>query len=407
MRRQRVAAYLGLLALAAFAAGRLEAAGEPEETVPARPKPATYADPYKNPLYSTLVAFLSGAPDVEGEQGFQVKVEGLKEKLDVKAVLQKQPAPLVVVLVGGDGKSSWPLGRLFPYILAKYLHVNVMYFDATFRPTYMVKARSGVTGNFRGEAEEVGKLIDAFVKLPEVKPLVSEVGVLGYSMGATQALLLARLAEDGKLPFELKGALAFSPPVRLRATARILDGYYKMDRFKYTRVEMALAIMNHEPVKPGEAIPFEDDFMRAGIGTVIRDEFTEIVDRNDKTFRLRKIPFEEDLKPGQNREEIARSWGFEKFMDEMCFPYWQKKGAFKTLDEMWEAGDMTKVMAKLPAYARAVICEDDPFNEPQDLAALKQAANPKNLVLLPSGGHIGYFGSEWCFRQLESMFDQR
>lgn len=408
---RRLCAFGGMVSVGMFAlmAWTVRAAGETEapaaEAAPARG--GLYVDPYKNPLYATLNAFLMGAPDIAGEQKIKLEVEGFKGKLEVRALLQDKPAPLAVVLLGGDGKSAWPLGRLFPYWINEGLHWNVLYFDATFRPNMVKDLRTGVTGNFDHECENIAKIVAAFLKHKEVQGKVTDVGVVGYSLGATQAMVLARMAADGKLPFELKAALGFSPPVRLQHTARILDNFYKMDRFKFTRVEMGLAIMNHDPVEPGQAIPFEDDFMRAGIGTVIRDEFTEIVDQNDYLFRLKHIPFQEDLPAGQNRNEMARAWGFTRFMEEMCFPYWQKKGAFKTVDEMWAVGDMTRVMTKLPPYARAVVCKDDPFCEPGDVDALIAAVDAKHLVLPETGGHLGYFGSRWCFDQLATMFRSR
>jgi predicted alpha/beta-fold hydrolase len=363
-----------------------------------------YKDKYNDGLYSTIVTMLSiGAPEIKEQKKVKLEIEGWKKKFEVRAILQDKPAPLVVVLVGVDGKADTPMGRLLPYWLNHYLHYNVLSFDSTFRPNFEDCSRHGVSGCVPADAQAITQVIDAFLKSKEVQGKVTKIGIAGYSLGALQTVALAQMAVQKKLPFELSGAVAISPPVKLKSTALILDDMYNKDRWKYTMVDMGKVFMTHEPVEAGEKIPFEPDFMRAGIGFLIREEFTEIVDKNDSIFRLNQLP-DEQKDPTVNRIEHARAWGFQKFVEVMSFPYWKEKGAYKDVDSFWQASDLLKLMDGAPPYLRVIVAEDDPFNALEDVAELKAKGDPKRLVLIPHGGHMGFIGSAFTFGHLVQMF---
>ena len=362
-----------------------------------------YKDKYNDGLYSTITTMLTvGAPEIKQQKEMKLKIDGWKKSFEVRAILQDKPAPLVVVLVGVDGKADTPMGRLLPYWLDHYLHYNVLSFDSTFRPQFEDCSRHGVSGCIPADCKAVAQVIGAFLKHKDVQGKVTKVGVTGYSLGALHAVGLAQMASQKKLPFELSGAVAISPPVNLKSTALILDDMYTRDRWKYTMVDMGKVFLTHEPVEAGERIPFETGFMRAGIGYIIREEFTKIVDKNDEIFRLRLLP-DEEKDPMANRESHARAWGFQRFMEKMSFPYWQKNGGFKTVDEFWGASSLTKLLEGAPGYLRVIVAEDDPFNAPEDVAKLK-GAGQKNMTFLANGGHMGYIASAFTFGHLVHMF---
>ena len=375
---------------------------------PAPPVLKPYEDPYRDGLYSTIVTMIQlGGPEPKKQKEFKLQIPKAKAKVLVKAIIQDQPAPLVVVLVGVDGKAADPLGLYWPYVLDKYAKYNVLWFDSTFRPGYADTTRFGVTGNFPAEAEQASQLIAEFLKLPDVKGKITQIGVLGYSMGGTQAMLMGQMAADKKLPFELAGAVAFSPPVSLKRTAELLDEFYNKDRWKYTMADMAKTFMTHTPIAPGGKIPFEPDFMRAAIGFLVRDEFTQIVERNDSIFRLKLIPDEDADGAAVNRVSMAEAWGFVRFMEKMSFPYWKQKGAVKTVDDLWDGCTLSHILKNNPPNTHAVIAADDPLNSPEDLDALQKSVDPKILTVLPNGGHLGFMGSYWSFYQVKQMFGDK
>lgn len=404
--RKAVRGLVGFLALSVLAPSVVAAgdAGGGERKTPRPIRP--YRHPYNDGLYSTIVTMINiGAPKIKKMKDMKVKPKGFKKDLKVHAILQERKAPLIVVLVGADGKANTPMGRLFPYWL-DLSGIHVLSFDSTFRPTFTYCSRQGVTGNMTTDCQQIASVIAEFLKHKNVKDKVTRIGVLGYSLGGIQAMVMARMAAEKKLPFELSGALALSPPVKLQTAARRLDEFYAKDRWKYTMINMGKVFLAHEPVKAGQPIPFEPAFMRAGIGYLVREEFTEIVERTDSYYRLRQIPDEDDDE-NVNRTSEARAWGFTRFMERMSFGYWKKKGSVQSVQELWDTGDLTKVMTKLPPYAHAIICENDPLNDPADLEALKKAVDNKHLTIQKIGGHLGYLGSGWDYDQVMRIFQHR
>ena len=363
-----------------------------------------YRHPYKDGLYSTVTA-MNMFPDLEvkGQKKIRLKVPGFRKEVPVYATLQDNRAPLVVVLLGVDGKVDGPWGCLFPYWYNQYAY-NVLTFDSTFTPRYPEICGQGVVGNFDAEADQVAAIIAAFLNTDEAKRCVTDVGVLGMSFGGSQALLLAAKAKEGKLPFALSGCLALSPPVKIRTAARTVDRFFVEDRWETTMIELAKRFATHAPVAEGQKIPFAPTEMRAAIGFVFRDGFMNVVERNDRFYKLKILPEEGN---GENRSTWAEAVGFGYFMDKFTFPYWQKKGAVKSVDELWEMTDLAKVLPRLPDYAQAIVTENDPFNAPEELADAKAADVNKRLIALPMGGHLGYAASDWMLVKALRIFDLR
>jgi predicted alpha/beta-fold hydrolase len=377
----------------------------------ARPRSERGADglpkfrhPYKDGLYSTVTA-VNTFPDLEvkAQKRMKLKVPGFKKDVTVYAVLQNYRAPLVVVLLGVDGKVDGPWGCLFPYWYNEY-NYNVLTFDNSFTPGYADINGQGVVGNFDAESDQAAAVIDAFLKTDEAKKSVTDVAVIGMSFGGIQALQLAKKDAEGKLPFKLNGCLAISPPVKLKTAARTVDKFFHEDRWDTTMVELAKKFGAHVPVEEGQKTPFTATEMRAAIGYVFRDGLTKVVERNDRAYKLKLLPSEES---GEHRGTYAEAVGFEKFINEYTFPFWEKKGAVKSPEELWSAADLEFLLPKLPDYAEAIVAADDPFTTPDELAQVKAIDRAGKLTVLPHGGHLGFIASDWMLVKSLRVFGGR
>ena len=364
-----------------------------------------YHHPYQDGLYSTVTAMNTfWVPEkLPGQKKLKLKVPGFKKEMPVHAILKDYNAPLVVVLMGVDGKVDGPWGGLFQYWYSEAGY-HVLTFDGTFAPAYADICGQGVVGNFDAEADQVAAIIDAYVKLPEVRQKVTRVGVIGMSFGGTQALLLAAKDKAGKLPFELSGCLALSPLVSLRTAARTVDRFFDEDRWDTTMIELAERFGPHVPVAEGQPIPFKATEMRAAIGFVFRDGLTDVVERNDRAYRLGILP---DTWSGENRGSFAEATGFERFMETYTFPYWKKKGTVRSADELWDMAELSKLLPRLPAYADAVVAANDPFTISEDLAAAQAADANKCLTVLPVGGHLGFIAADWTLVKALHLFKKK
>lgn len=395
--------FCSLLSLRAPAAA--EQGGEGDEHVTA---PRTgdglprFKHPYSDGLYSTVTAMnMFYVPNVPNEKKIKLKVPNFKREMPVHVIMQNHPAPLVVVLMGVDGKVDGPWGGLFPYWYAEAGY-HVLTFDGTFTPGYPSFCGLGVVGNFSEEADQIAAIVDAFLKT-DTKKQVQKIGVVGMSFGASQAMLMAAKAKEGKLPFELSGCLALSPPVKLKTSAQILDRFYAEDRWDTTMVELAKKFMSHLPVAEGQKVPFAATEMRAAIGFAFRDGLCDVVDRNDSLFKLKVLP-SGDIGTEENRASYAEATGLERFVEKFTFPYWQKKGKVKNVEEIWEMGELSKVLPRLPDYAEVVVAANDPFNTVEDLEAAKTADVNHRLTVVPTGGHLGYIAADWTLVKALRIF---
>jgi predicted alpha/beta-fold hydrolase len=365
-----------------------------------------YKHPYTDGLYSTVVAMnMFYIPNEELEKKIKkqkLKVPGFRKDVQVYASMQDYQAPLLVIILGGDGKADGPWGGLFPYWYSEAGY-HVITFDSTFTPLYPEVNGQGVVGNFDAEADQIAQVIAAFLKTADAKK-VTTVGVLGLSFGGTQALLLAKKQAEGKLPFELSGCLALCPPIKMKTAAHAVDKFFAEDRWDTTMVELAKKFGAHAPVAEGQKHPFTDSEMRAAIGFVFRDGLTNVVERNDRYYKLKILPSEES---GENRKDYAQATGFTRFMEDYTFPYWQKKGNLKTVDDLWATCDLTKILPTLPPWAEAIVAENDPFNSPEDLDEAKAIDKNKNLTVVPTGGHLGFVSGDWALVKALRIFQRK
>ena len=116
---------------------------------------------------------------------------------------QNQSAPLVVILLGLDGKAKSPLGRLWLSWFAE-AGCHALTFDSTFTPAFIDISHHGVTGNLDKEASRIVDIINAFISLPEMRDKVTKIGVVGMSYGSLEALVLGQMGHEGRLPPQFK-----------------------------------------------------------------------------------------------------------------------------------------------------------------------------------------------------------
>ena len=64
-----------------------------------------------------------------------------------------------------------------------------------------------------------------------------------------------------------------------------------------------------------------------------------------------------------------------------------------------------RLLPQQPPYAEVILAEDDPFNTPEDVAALKAVASKYRVTLLPRGGHLGFVNDPWTKAKLLELFN--
>jgi hypothetical protein len=224
------------------------------------------------------------------------------------------------------------------------------------------------------------------------------------SYGGLEALVIGQMARDKKLPFQVDAIQAYSPPIRLAKTGALIDQWYQNDRWNYTLAELANKLSDHKPVPPGATPPFDDSLMRAGIAAMFHLGLADVVIKNDSEYHLGMLPSGSQYDDPYVKQDYAETWGYEKFMGEMSFPYWKRRQNLKELSDMLDPIDLCNLVVRQPAYSETILSVDDPFNTSDDLADLKVCAKDARLTLLPTGGHLGFVGDPWTKAKLLSIF---
>lgn len=364
-----------------------------------------YHHSFDDGLYSTITAmYYCGTPPEYMKANFRqgmVQVPGFAKPMPVSYIKQNFPAPLVVVLLGGDGEVKGPFGELYPYWFG-HAGFNVLTFDNAFTKAFPDISGTGVVGNFEKDTEAAAAIVDAYIKQNDPKSF-TRVGVIGISFGGSQALIMATMAKQGKLPFELAGCLAFSPPVKLLSTAQIVDGFYKKDRQNTTMIDLGKKFGNHTPVAEGQPIPFSASDMRGALGYAFRDQLKQVVDRNDRVYGLKMLP---GAGGGEDRNMHLEATSMQRYIELYTAKYWVQKGAVANSAQIWAMPNLDRLVPNLPDYADIVLAENDPFCFPSDLDAVKALDGGKHITVLPRGGHLGMITSEWALVKAHHLFDK-
>lgn len=362
---------------------------------------------YSDGLYATVTLPVRlDKPDID-DQSIKLSIPAFQKEMKVRVLWQTEGenrikrAPLAIPLPGIAGRNKDELARMWQSLLFK-TGCHVMTADSSFSHEFNESSGLGVAGNVVAEAEAVVKVIEAFLNTPEARDKVSEVRLLGASYGGNVALYLAKLSKEGKLRFPLGVVVALSPPVSVRDTARILDNFYSQDFASYNYNPAKLIKLRNEPVvSPAARVPFQPRLMRAGIGYVFHSELQRIVKQNDRMYRLGLL--EKYERTGDKRGE-ARNWTFTQFIEEMSYPYWRKRDAVQSVDAFWAMGALENLLPVAGDNVFVYVSQDDPLDDPAQVAALQARFHSPLFNVLPGGGHLGFAQSPWMRKIVSNKF---
>ena len=351
-----------------------------------------------NGLYATLTAMTSfKVPSLKAEQKLKVSVFGFKKDLEVRAMVQDGPAPLVVIFLGLASKSKDPLARLWEAQLYEAGY-HVMTFDSIFRSSFNKISNHGVAGNLEMEAITAANVIAAFKQHPAIEGKITKLGLVGASYGGILALNFARLAKNKKITIVPDRVLTFSAPVSMHVASTMLDKFYDEDRAHFGILDL-WKMKGHEPVDASKPIPFSASLMRAGIGYVFHDDLIDAVNTSKDVYHF-ELP---DMPKDGNGGDKHR-FAFTRFIEQVVFPYWQAQKRVGSLEDLWSFGDLGKLIAATDDNVHVVMTADDPLNDPVLLKYVQRDAPPGRLTVLPRGGHLGYLGTRWAHERLLALF---
>ncbi len=385
-------------------------AADEKSATPAQTATATALPPYFFPFRDGLFASAAGFVGVKDvrfpcQHAEQLEVCGICSKFPVRAAIQSGPAPLVVVLLGVGGRPEEDFSKLW----ASWYYesgCHVLTFDSTFLQSFNERSHVGVGGNLWAETELIVKVIDAFMHQTSVNGRVTKVGVVGMSYGGVESLMLGTMAVAKKLPFEIAAIQAFSPPIRMDQSARIIDSWYSETAGKYSPIELAmLQKLKPDPTNPESPIPA--DMLKAAISSVFRISLPSLVVYSDAEYQLKRLPRGDEFTDKYVRLDYASKWTFTKFAYGMSYPYWQKKLDAPSLDPLIHMADLPALIEQQGSTTEVILAQDDPLNTPSDMDNFKKFAAGKKVTILPNGGHLGFVSLPWTRAKLMTLFDAK
>ena len=345
-------------------------------------------------------------------------------KLRVWLSAQDGPAPLAIVIsgTGSDGNTA-KLSALRGALYGAGYHVLTVP-SPTF-PGFIVSASStGVAGDLMQDGHDLYAAIQQVVGHLPRKVRITEIDVLGYSLGGANAAVVKSIdATEHKL--KIHRAIMINPPVSLFASVGRLDKLFAAsigsgddaieDLYRKLYAELA------NLYRASDRIQVDETFLLGAAATVLKtdQEFSAAI---ALSFRIDLVNmfFAGDLyagtgvivdpkhppKVGDSLEEtqrILRNKPFSEYFTKVFAPYYLQHRPHSTAASLIADNRLDIIGDELRHNADyyAQTNSDDLILDKRELAWLRDTLGPR-IVVYDHGGHLGNVGER---QQVSDMLD--
>jgi len=345
-------------------------------------------------------------------------------KLRVWFSAQDKPAPLAIVIsgTGSDGNTA-KLSILRGALYGAGYHVLTMP-SPTFSGFIVSASSTGVAGDLKQDGRDLYAAMQQIVAHLPRKVKITEIDVLGYSLGGANAAVVKALdAAEGKL--KIRRALMINPPVSLFSSIGRLDKLFAVsigtdndaiDRL-YRRLYAELANL----YRASDRVQIDEEFLLGAAAAVLKTdaEFSAAI---ALSFRidLVNVFFAGDLyagtgvvvdpkhppKVGDSLEEtqrILRNKPFSEYFTKVFAPYYLKQRPNSTAASLIADNRLDIIGDALrndPDYY-AQTNSDDLILDKRELAWLRDTLGSR-MAVYDHGGHLGNIGER---QQISDMLD--
>ena len=345
-------------------------------------------------------------------------------KLRVWLSAQDGPAPLAIVIsgTGSDGNTA-KLSALRGALYGAGYHVLTVP-SPTF-PGFIVSASStGVAGDLMQDGHDLYAAIQQVVAHLPRKVRITEIDVLGYSLGGANAAVVKSIdATEHKL--KIHRAIMINPPVSLFASVGRLDKLFAAsigsgddaieDLYRKLYAELA------NLYRASDRVQVDESFLLGAAATVLKtdQEFSAAI---ALSFRIDLVNmfFAGDLyagtgvivdpkhppKVGDSLEEtqrILRNKPFSEYFTKVFAPYYLQHRPHSTAASLIADNRLDIIGDELRHNADyyAQTNSDDLILDKRELAWLRDTLGPR-IVVYDHGGHLGNVGER---QQVSDMLD--
>lgn len=382
-----------------------------------------YAYPIHNPYLATVVGT---PPELQAKLPSDIRLKLLNvqrfperevppifwggDTLRYAVARQKGPAPLVFVIAGTGGN----------FIDSKVIFLMRALYEAGFHsvgisspthPSFITTSSQFEMPGLPGEdAEDLMAIMQAMRKNLEDQIEITGFGLVGYSLGATQAAFVAEIDEREK-QFDFQYVYLINPSVNLYTSAGILDRLYRTalpegDASINTLVSNSLKEAVHFVHASGRS-PLGSEFLYRAIAAMNPSD-VDLEGAIATVFRLSSsnLSFTADLmtesgkivKPGTKLRtgtnmdpyfNASLQWSFLRYFEELLLPFWRQKLGVEKEKLIARAGlpHIRDFLAE-SSHIEMVTNVDDLILGPGDLEFLKSTFGTRAKIY-PWGGHCG------------------
>ncbi len=408
---------------------------------------ARWIEPYDFPLEDPFAATVVGTPpQVQAERPeLRLGVNAFRARTGIPSgrtipdvfwydrrglgygvAFQPGPAPLVVLVAGTGGAFNSRTTRILARgLLAGGFHVLGLS-SPSFGNFQTTASETGVPGRLAHDAADLHRALEWI--LPEVERRIRITGLhlAGYSLGASHAAHLARLApERGRFHFER--VLLLNPPKSVFSSLRIVDALFERHLGDPERrlafIDAAFDAFAQLQRRAGGALDTSRDFLY-DVHTALRPGRDTLEALVGLVFRLMStnLAFIADVLTGSgylvapdapigatssltNVFVQGNRLSFERFLDDLFVPFFARREAGYSRAAAIAEQDLAAIEPFLRGDPRLglVTSADDIILAPGELAWLERVFG-RRAVIFPRGGHCGNYAERRFVAELADFF---
>lgn len=351
-----------------------------------------------------------------------VRIPATGKKLKFTFWLQPGKAPVVYILPGlGSHRLAQP-----SLALAELVYKNgfsAVCLSSTFNSEFMEHASTAALPAYLpvdGHDVHVA-LTEIDRRLQRLYPnRLGDKALMGYSMGAFQALFLAAtettnppasgFGATNQLPARLSRGeggplIQFDRYVAINTPVRMTFGVSKLDEFYRAPLEwpeaeradnmentfLKVAALSKSTLTPQTSLPFSAIESRFLIGLSFRLLLRDIIFSSQRRDNLGVLqqPIN-NFRRDPVYQEILQ-YSYQEYFQKFAIPYYWEQGLDATAETLQKAGDLRTYDAGLRANPniRIIVNQNDFLLADEDLAWLLATFGPEQLTVFGQGGHLG------------------
>lgn len=330
-----------------------------------------------------------------------VRPDAPRTRLHYKVWMQKQPAPLVIILPGLGGHYA----NLAPSVLAETIHrqgMSALLVSSTFNWEFVLNGSSVAAPGFTPvDAQDLYRALqlivnDATNRYRRAQP--TQLMLLGFSLGALNALYLAEL-DQGEQRLGFSRILAVNPPVNLVYALHQLDQFYsiwtnwsaaELEQRKNKAVAIYNSLFDRFAPKPtnGFLVPIDDDEAKFAIGYTFRRALGETIKaiHSRTNFGILSTPYKSSKTRFLDKE--IEHYGYYDYV--MSFVRKAHPDAWQTLQDLNQKASLWRIQPTLARDPRILVLHtrNDFLLSDLDRDWLASVLRDR-ILFFDEGGHLG------------------